>query len=179
MPQTRETLNALAMARLCYTTRVRETVRWVLENVPDRFRPSVGGSESETHMNLKALVIRYLLENGRNFRVEDEITECKPNVPDIYVVDGDMAIDVKASIGSLPTNDIVEAHRKYSGCAKEVWVVFRPFTVLAFTKPILRTLENLELKLKVKVPLYNPQKGLYELVDIADFLNSIYEHLRK
>ena len=88
MPQTRETLNALAMARLCYTTRVRETVRWVLENVPDRFRPSVGGSESETHMNLKSLVIRYLLESGRNFKVEDEVTECKPNVPDIYVVDG-------------------------------------------------------------------------------------------
>ena len=172
-------LDALATARLCYTTRVRETVRWVLESAPDRLRPSVGGGESETHMNLKALVIRYLLENGRNFKVEDEITECKPNVPDIYVVDGGIAIDVKASIGSLPTNDIVETHRKYSGCANEVWIVFRPFTVLAFTKPILRTLENLELKPKVKVPLYNPQKGLYELVDIADFLNSIYEHLRK
>jgi len=92
---------------------------------------------------------------------------------------GGIAIDVKASIGSLPINDIVEAHRKYSGCAKEVWIVFRPFTVLAFTKPILRTLENLELKSRVKVPLYNPQKGLYELVDIADFLNNIYEHLRK
>ncbi|MDT7970713.1 MAG: hypothetical protein RQ842_09095 [Vulcanisaeta sp.] len=172
-------LDALATARLCYTTRVRETVRWVLENAPDRLRPSVGGGESETHMNLKALVIRYLLESGRNFKVEDEITECKPNVPDIYVADEGIAIDVKASIGSLPTNDIVEAHKKYSGCANEVWVVFRPFTVLAFTKPILRTLENLELKLKVKVPLYNPQKGLYELVDIADFLNSVYEHLRK
>jgi hypothetical protein len=172
-------LDALATARLCYTTRVRETVRWVLENAPDRLRPSVGGGESETHMNLKALVIRYLLESGRNFKVEDEITECKPNVPDIYVADERIAIDVKASIGSLPTNDIVEAHKKYSGCANEVWVIFRPFTVLAFTKPILRTLENLELKPKVRVPLYNPQKGLYELVDIADFLNSVYEHLRK
>jgi len=45
--------------------------------------------------------------------------------------------------------------------------------------PISKILKNLELKSRVKVPLYNPQKGLYELVDIADFLNSIYEHLRK
>gem|GEM_PF-1674123 len=169
--------NALAMARLCYTTRVRETVRWVLENAPDKLRPSVGGSESETHMNLKALVIRHLIETGHNFKVEDEITECKSGVPDI-LVDGHNAIDVKASIGSLPTNDIVEAYRRYSDCASEVWVVFRPFTVLAFTKPILKTLENLELKPKVKVPLFNQGKKFYELVDVADFLNSIYEHIK-
>jgi len=177
MPQTPGTLNALAMARLCYTTRVRETVRWVLENAPDKLRPSVGGSESETHMNLKALVIRHLIETGHNFKVEDEITECKSGVPDI-LVDGHIAIDVKASIGSLPTNDIVEAYRRYSDCASEVWVVFRPFTVLAFTKPILKTLENLELKPKVKVPLFNQGKKFYELVDVADFLNSIYEHIK-
>jgi hypothetical protein len=170
-------LNTLAMARLCYTTRVRETVRWVLENAPDKLRPSVGGSESETHMNLKALVIRHLIETGHNFKVEDEITECKSGVPDI-LVDGHIAIDVKASIGSLPTNDIVEAYRRYSDCASEVWVVFKPFTVLAFTKPILKTLENLELKPKVKVPLFNQEEKFYELVDVADFLNSIYEHIK-
>jgi len=44
---------------------------------------------------------------------------------------------------------------------------------------ISKILKNLELKSRVKVPLYNPQKGLYELVDIANFLNSVYEHLRK
>jgi hypothetical protein len=56
--------------------------------------------------------------------------------------------------------------------------LFRPFTVLAFTKPILKTLENLELKPKVKVPLFNQEEKFYELVDIADFLNSIYERIK-
>jgi hypothetical protein len=37
--------------------------------------------------------------------------------------------------------------------------------------------ENLELKPRVKVPLYNPQKKLYELIDTADSLNSVYEYL--
>jgi len=56
--------------------------------------------------------------------------------------------------------------------------LFRPFTVLAFTKPILKTLENLELKPKVKVPLFNQEEKFYELVDVADFLNSIYERIK-
>jgi len=56
--------------------------------------------------------------------------------------------------------------------------LFRPSIVLAFTKPILKTLENLELKPKVKVPLFNQEKKFYELVDVADFLNSIYEHIK-
>ena len=57
--------------------------------------------------------------------------------------------------------------------------LFRPSIVLAFTKPILKTLENLELKPKVKVPLFNQEEEkFYELVDVADFLNSIYEHIK-
>jgi len=56
--------------------------------------------------------------------------------------------------------------------------LFRPSIVLAFTKPILKTLENLELKPKVKVPLFNQEEKFYELVDVADFLNSIYEHIK-
>ncbi len=45
--------------------------------------------------------------------------------------------------------------------------------------PISKILKNLELKSRIKVPLYNPQRGLYELVDIANFLNSAYEHLKR
>ncbi|MGC8543996.1 MAG: hypothetical protein ACP5NQ_08645 [Vulcanisaeta sp.] len=117
-------LNALAGARLCLGSRMRSSMNWVLHNMPHKLRPSVGGKESESHIGLKAMVIRYLVEvlGLKDFKVEDEISDqdCRGLKPDILADIGgrSVAIDVKAGIGSIPTTDIVDAYNKYSQCGE-------------------------------------------------------------
>lgn len=173
----------LAVAKSCWYTEARRHLAWALNNAPHKLRPSVGGAESETHMLLKAIAIRHVAEvlgvSLESVRVEDEVKECGTAVPDLYFVHNGkgVAVDVKASVGVLPTNEIREAAEKYSACADEVWVLLRPIAFLAFTRPILKTLEHLQSgaykKTRVVLPLYG--KGVYKIVDIRNFLKALAE----
>ena len=173
----------LAVAKSCWYTEARRHLAWALNNAPHKLRPSVGGAESETHMLLKAIAIRHVAEvlgvSLESVRVEDEVKECGTAVPDLYLVHNGrrIAVDVKASVGVLPTNEIREAAEKYSACADEVWILLRPIAFLAFTRPIFKTLEHLQSgaykKTRVVLPLYD--KGVYKIVDIRDFLKALAE----
>lgn len=69
------------------------------------------------------------------------------------------------------------AAEKYSGYADEVWYLLRPIAFLAFTRPILKTIEHLQsgayIERRVMLPLYD--KGVYKIVDIRNFLKALAE----
>ena len=184
-------VDALASARLCLGSRLRDSVGWVLAHVPHKLRPSVGGVESEAHLSLKAAVIRYLIEGlglkAEDFQVEDEVEdgECGGAKPDIWISSKSVAIDVKSSVGALPTNELIDAVKKYIGCGEvwgEVWVVYRPIAALLFAQPLIKTLEVLQKKhpdrrVRVMVPMYNRERQIYELTELKDFLEALREEL--
>lgn len=183
--------DVLALAKSCWYTEARRHLAWALSKAPHKLRPSVSGGESETHVLLKAMAIRHVAETLGvpidSIKVEDEVRECGGAVPDLYFTHNGrrIAVDVKASIGVLPTYEIMEAAEKYSGCADEVWVLLRPIAFLAFTKPILKTLTHLQVggrRVRVMLPLYDEVEGAYKMIEVDEFLKVFAErakYLRK
>ena len=177
-----------AVAKSCWYAEARRHLAWALNKAPEKLRPSVGGAESESHLLLKAIAIRYAVEvlglPPDSVKVEDEVKECGSAVPDLYFAYNGrrIAVDVKASIGVLPTNEVRDAAEKYSGCADEVWVLLRPMAFLAFTRPILKTMEHLQRAglrgVRVMLPLYDGEKGIYKIVDVKSFLELLAERAK-
>ncbi|QKR00830.1 hypothetical protein GWK48_10945 [Metallosphaera tengchongensis] len=119
-----------------FTTILDDAQNWLTLNYPnlDKSSPS-GGQEGEYHRKMKPVVIKHLLENLKidpnSIHMEQKVHDC--GVPDIYFNDKNgkvIGVDVKASMGKMPRDEIDEAYNKYEQCSNEVWVVLRPLPAL-------------------------------------------------
>ena len=176
--------SVLSRVRTSFKEFLDEVHGLVLREYPDKDRPSVEGDESEDHRLLKAFVIYHLVNNlsvnPDKIFVENEILErnlCGDLVPDIIAeVNGKtIVIDVKSSIGKLPTDEIREVVEKYHKCSDEIWIVIRPIVFILFTRSIIKILKALRKKYSKKIEIMIPVKkeNKPQLVTAKEFLTEL------
>ena len=142
---------------------------WLRMNYIDKDVPSEG-NESEDHRNLKAYVIRHLIEkekvNPNEIYVETYFGDLKP---DIFA--RGTVYEVKSSIGVLPSDEIRDA-LKYAYITKRIRVVMRPIAVLLDIEGIIGWLNKAAeegIDVDVLVPAVDENKGEV-LISIKELL---------
>ncbi len=156
-----------------------ESRKWLKNSYPWWDVESVGEKESEYHKEMKAVAIRYLIQQRgvkpENIHVE---TRIEGVVPDIYVSDSNIVIDAKTSIEKEPGDEIIDAYNKYKRIkyenitneVTEVWVVLRPLPLLLDIDKVVG-LYNLFEKLKIMIPAKCGKD--YKLLPLEEFLDKM------
>ncbi|BCU68852.1 hypothetical protein [Stygiolobus caldivivus] len=142
--------------------------RWLRRNYIDLDIPNQG-NESPYHRELKAFVIKHLIENEKvdesDILVESDV--CGGLKPDIYVSSRRLAIDVKTSIGYLPSDEVLEV-KKYASCAERIWVVMRPIAALLDLEGVIGRIKCAH-KQGINIDVMIPVKD--RLVTLEEFIN--------
>ncbi|MCY0860705.1 MAG: hypothetical protein OWQ54_09805 [Sulfolobaceae archaeon] len=170
--------DALAHHNLQFMKILDDSFKWLRLRYPDLNKPSTG-EETEYHLKMKAVVIKHLIENlkvePKSIKVEEVLPPC--GIPDIHFsYQGKLiAVDVKTSIGKIPSSEVDEAYNKYQGCSDEVWVVLRPLPALLDLVDIIGRYKGYNSKLKVLLPVmgYGSKVSLLPLEDFIQKMESL------
>ncbi|MBB5254040.1 hypothetical protein [Sulfurisphaera ohwakuensis] len=159
--------DALDRTRQMFEDLLSSARRWLRRNYISLDIPNLG-NETDLHRNLKAFILKHLIENekidGKSIYVESYIGNLKP---DIYVIDRNLAIDAKTSIGHLPSDELLDV-QKYAGFAKSIWAVMRPIAVLLDLDGIIGRLKDSDrqgIDMEVLIPVKD------KLVTLEEFIN--------
>ncbi len=165
----------------------------LLSNYITYVKRDVSEHESEDHIAMKALAIKYLHER-ENVKLED--IKCTYEVgegviADVYVESKNIAIECETLLGTAPSPllKILESARKYlerklneKEKVREVWIVVRNWSVMLHLGDLC-WIENMlkkEFKPKnINIKFFVPNiytKSLTPLSGICELLKALYDH---
>ena len=140
--------------------------------------------ESEDHLALKALTIRYLAEK-LNIPLEDIEVEhqLKSGIADIYVDKRGIVVEMETlyETGSVPILKIRDTVLKYKDpSVKEIWVVIRNLPAFIHFKNLLKLLKFLRKEMCVKkIKFYVADIEHNTLANMEEIINNTIANLLK
>lgn len=140
--------------------------------------------ESEDHLALKALTIRYLAEK-LNIPLEDIEVEhqLKSGIADIYVDKRGIVVEIETlyETGSVPILKIRDTVLKYKDpSVKEIWVVIRNLPALIHFKNLLKLLKFLRKEMRdKKIKFYVADIEHNTLANMEEIINNTIANLLK
>jgi len=141
------------------------------------------GKESEDHLALKALVVRYLAEK-LDIPLSSIETECQigSTIADVYAKDKGLVVEVETLYETAPAPilKVRDSVLKYKDAneVSEIWVVLRNFASLIHFRNLLRLLNMLREELRDKeVKFYVADINRNTLKDIEEIKRDIVEKI--
>ena len=154
-------------------------------------RRDISEKESEDHIALKTLAIKYLHEK-MNIDLKNIICTCKVGeqiIADIYVEDKALAVECETlfGVGATPLFKIFETARKYVERSldlpvKEIWIIVRNWSAALHLGDLYWAEKVLEKELKEKgknVRIFIPDIYAGSLVLLDEIINKIYGALMR